>query len=257
MKNVTVLLILMILLSLFVGIPLNGHWWVLYKSEFFDIPHSLRHPSMMRSAIYLVLILSHVGILALPFLIGKAVFKRLLVVAPLLFLISFYVLDGFFIFLLIPFILTWLAVAVLLSGKKLDGPQAPRTQGAGLELRTVVIIMIVLSFVSGLHVEGRWRFVFEFEWISYPRLALRNALTTSQVILWAAVIVLHLFIIMLPFYSLKPFFKTCLYLLPPLYILCFSLLMKETAFLLVPFGAAWIWASVKANVGQKSASVSL
>lgn len=113
-----VLIILMLLLSLFVGIPINGQWATLYGFEFISIPEMIRYETLnyLQIFIWIILLLSHIGLLLLLFIIHEPYFKRLLIYLPILFILSFTALDFFNLFFLIPFIVVW--IICLLKARK-------------------------------------------------------------------------------------------------------------------------------------------
>jgi hypothetical protein len=99
---------LMILLSLFVGIPLNGNWSLLCQFEFVDFPAVIgTSASWIQIVLWVGLLLSHSGIFLLPFLERNRFFNKMLVYAPIVFLLCFTLLEFLFLFLLLPFIFCW------------------------------------------------------------------------------------------------------------------------------------------------------
>ena len=112
------ILIIMLLLSLFVGIPINGQWSTLYLFEFFSIPEMIRYGviSYPKIVIWIVLLLSHFGLFLLPFSIHKRWFMPLLIYSPIVFILSFTILEPFHLLYLIPFIIVW--IICLLKARK-------------------------------------------------------------------------------------------------------------------------------------------
>src|SRR5688500_7304237 len=105
----------MIFLSLFVGIPgfnkalqTDNNWMTLYRFEFIDFPSFIGNiATWSQIGLWVCLLISHLGILLLLFLEDTWVYKRLLVWAPIVFIISFSLLSILYMFLLIPFIISW------------------------------------------------------------------------------------------------------------------------------------------------------
>lgn len=107
----------MIILSLFVGIPINGQWMCLYDFELISVPGMIFKYHTVGSfniVIWCLLIISHAVIILMPFLKGKY-FKSALIFAPLLFIVFYFVADFLTALLLIPFIITWLITLVILN----------------------------------------------------------------------------------------------------------------------------------------------
>lgn len=120
-----VLLILMIVLSVAVGIPINGGdkgWLSLWGPEF-SYPVSTifkTGTSTFTSSefiLWIMLLIAHIGVISLPFLTQKSYFNTLLIGAPLAFIIIFILLASILIIVvLIPFIIVW--IIALLSRKR-------------------------------------------------------------------------------------------------------------------------------------------
>ena len=113
-----ILLIAMLVLSLFVGIPINGQWTTLYGSEFISIPGLIKHGllSYLKIFIWIVLLSSHFGLIVLIFIVRKNYFKKVLIYAPMIFIISFTMFDPIHLLFLIPFIIIW--VICLLKARR-------------------------------------------------------------------------------------------------------------------------------------------
>ena len=80
-KNTVILLIIMHLLRLFSGISINRKWGFVFQFEFFDFLQ-LRAIGLKHYLSWGIIILSHIGILALPFLRGKRYFAKALLLFP-------------------------------------------------------------------------------------------------------------------------------------------------------------------------------
>ncbi|SFA41222.1 hypothetical protein SAMN04488511_102273 [Pedobacter suwonensis] len=110
MRKISILLFGMIFLSLFVGIPINHNWSFVFQYEFIDFPMMLRLYDVSNREIisWIVVLLSHVGIISLPFFLKRVYFRKMLFYFPFFFLIGFLMLRMEFLFLLLPFLIVWL-----------------------------------------------------------------------------------------------------------------------------------------------------
>jgi hypothetical protein len=115
MKNkanlIKTLLILMILLSIFVGEPTHLGWVFLYNLEFTRIIFLIKagEISLLMLFIWIMLVVTHLGIICLPFLTSKMYFKTLLYAIPLAFILLYMITLGVIAaFLLTPFAIVWL-----------------------------------------------------------------------------------------------------------------------------------------------------
>ena len=116
----------MILLSLFMGLPLfNNKWWFLYEVDYsyLDITFSGRSPNLFYTSLSLMIPLTHLIILMLPFLVTKKYFSKILIVAPLIYIVSMGIYDLFTTLFLLPFIIVWL-IAIFKQNKLKRGKQA-------------------------------------------------------------------------------------------------------------------------------------
>lgn len=114
-----ILLALMILLSLFVGVPTNIAFFTLYGSEFPGIISMITAGTITTFSLimWIMLLIAHLMVVSLFFFTKKAFFKTLLVYAPLAFIFFYILLEGpLVLFLLIPFIIVW--VVCLYKNKK-------------------------------------------------------------------------------------------------------------------------------------------
>jgi|SRR5471030_580887 hypothetical protein len=115
MKNkanlIKTLLILLVLLSLFAGEPTHLGWVLLYNSEFTNIIFFIKAGEMspLMWVLWIMLLVTHLGVICLPFLTSKMYFKTLLYAAPLAFILLYMITLGVIAaFLLIPFAIVWL-----------------------------------------------------------------------------------------------------------------------------------------------------
>jgi hypothetical protein len=113
-----ILLILMIFLSLFVGISINGVWSSLYNFEFPSVINMIKAETFTNVKIieWTLLLATHLVIVSLPFLIKKKYFRDLLIIAPALFVLLYFIVGGAMGLFLIPFIIVW-TIAVFQNGK--------------------------------------------------------------------------------------------------------------------------------------------
>ncbi len=106
-----VILFFLILLTLFVGVPINGEWNMLYDFELISVPdmlfkyHSL---GLAQVLLWLILIGFHLALCTLPFIIKKKYFGRALFIVPLCFFITYFILEPLTSLFLIPFLIAWI-----------------------------------------------------------------------------------------------------------------------------------------------------
>lgn len=116
--DMKVLLILMIFLSLFVGISINGVWSSLYNFEFPSVIDMIKTGIFTKIEIieWALLLVVHMVIVILPFLTKVKYFRHLLMIAPAIFVLLYFIVGGAVAFLLVPFIIVWV-IAVFKQGK--------------------------------------------------------------------------------------------------------------------------------------------
>ena len=130
MKNILIyaLLIILIVLSLFTGLSINGNFSYLYEFAFVSFPeiiisnwHSHRDSLNIFQYIHWMLtVIAHIGVIILHFIYFKFKSRKLLIYIPLAFLVMQFFILAIFIFILIPFAIVWL-IALVLSSKIADG----------------------------------------------------------------------------------------------------------------------------------------
>ncbi|KQC01338.1 hypothetical protein [Pedobacter sp. Hv1] len=101
-----ILLVMMILSSLFTGADIKG-WIFLYEFEL-EIFDPVVAGQYGYALLKILIGLSHLVILILPFLIKTRLFTKLLIIAPLIFIVAHTIALGLIFFLLIPFLIFWL-----------------------------------------------------------------------------------------------------------------------------------------------------
>ncbi|WP_025146809.1 hypothetical protein [Pedobacter jeongneungensis] len=108
--NIRLLLIIMILLSFFSGFPLNGGWNLVYRFEFQGYPEIIKsYPIVYRDVFFWgIIVLSHIGIVLLPFVVEQKYFKKMLLCCPLTYLLGYIVLVTPYFIILIPFMIIWI-----------------------------------------------------------------------------------------------------------------------------------------------------
>ncbi len=113
-------LYLFIFFSLFSGLPLNGICFFGYHFTFIGGPEVFLEQYKIGSIKWsdflnwLVMLISHLSILAFPFFFNKiSYFKLLLIFIPLIFLITQYHIMGPFIFTFFPFMIIWLILLIV------------------------------------------------------------------------------------------------------------------------------------------------
>ncbi len=93
------------------GLHFNGTSNFLYEAEFSNPINAIKDGTLKQAqfALWIMLLIAHIGVVSLPFLTKKSYFKPLLIVNPLAFIIIYILLATVFvIILLIPFIIVWL-----------------------------------------------------------------------------------------------------------------------------------------------------
>lgn len=113
-----ILILLMIILSIFMGIPTNLGWFTLYGSEFSPILMLKENTfPTYRLILWVLLLCSHLGVFSLFFITKKQYFNQLLFWFPFVFILLFVVFDSFTLLYLIPFIIFW--IVTIIRAKKL------------------------------------------------------------------------------------------------------------------------------------------
>ena len=104
------LLIVMIILSLIIGLPINGGWYTLYNFEFPGVYSMIAAGTfpMLNFILWGILLIAHAFIVVLPFIIKTRFFKSVLILAPTIFLLMYSVLNPMYLAFLVPFIIVWI-----------------------------------------------------------------------------------------------------------------------------------------------------
>jgi hypothetical protein len=92
------------------GIPTNLGWFSLFGTEFTGPTKMLYNGTfpVYRMPLWILLIISHFGVVSLIFLVDNRYFNQLLIWLPLIFIVLFLVFDLFSIIYLLPFITCWI-----------------------------------------------------------------------------------------------------------------------------------------------------
>lgn len=121
--NMKALLVVMIFFSVCMGIPTNIATFTLYGCEFSGALYDLKAGRLTTIEIigWIALLITHAGMICLPFLTTKKYFKRLLISIPLVFITLYILLSGLLIvILLMPFIIVWIVCLIKLKDKKMQ-----------------------------------------------------------------------------------------------------------------------------------------
>lgn len=105
------------------------------------------------------------------------------------------------------------------------------------KLIITLVLLTLSSLFVGVPIKG-WVFLYEFEFnLFYPKF-----LTGEKIYLILKLIILpvHILIILLPLLIGNKNFRILLYLLPPLFVLAFSLMSGLIFIILIPFIIIWI-----------------
>jgi hypothetical protein len=100
-------LVLLIFLSLFALVPTNGTSNSLYLFEYSSMI-SIGRLHFAETVIMIMLLISHLFIFLLPFLTNNKSFYAILTLAPIIFVLLYFMADIFMAFDLIPFIILWI-----------------------------------------------------------------------------------------------------------------------------------------------------
>lgn len=111
-----IFLLAMILSSFFVGLPTNKGWFILYQLDGLAIENLISLTKLkaftafklLQILVSTLLLCLHLSLLALPFLIRKWYFPKLLFWIPLLLMIAQLSIFPLFFVLLLPFLFLWL-----------------------------------------------------------------------------------------------------------------------------------------------------
>lgn len=120
-NTITAMLTLLVILSLFTGLSINGLFVFLYHYAFIAIPEililSIKRGScslnLLRYIHWILTVFSHITIVLLPFMYYKSNSRRVLIIFPLIFLVLQLWLLNIFGFVLIPFVVVWIVVLYL------------------------------------------------------------------------------------------------------------------------------------------------
>jgi hypothetical protein len=117
-----ILLIVMILLSIFVGIPTNLGTISLYGSEFLGTISAIKTSNITTWELvkWVLLLIAHIGVVCLPFLVKKSYFRDSLIIVPSTFILLYMLWDLLAAILLVPFIIVWIACLIKLKDQKIQ-----------------------------------------------------------------------------------------------------------------------------------------
>ena len=116
-------LVLLIALTLFMGVPINGATNLLYGFEYASIGQ-ISGLNFLERLILLILLISHLFIFLLPLLTRSKNFFNILTFAPISFVLSYFLLNLFMIFALIPFIFMWVICLFLRKEFKIKSSES-------------------------------------------------------------------------------------------------------------------------------------
>jgi len=113
--NFQLFLAVMVNSSLITGAPIKG-WIPLIAFEILTFFPFLKESSYQYAyaLLKLIILVSHLITIYLPFMIGKKYFKLALNIAPPVFVAAFSIVSGLITIILIPFILLWIYNLVLM-----------------------------------------------------------------------------------------------------------------------------------------------
>jgi hypothetical protein len=112
-------------------------------------------------------------------------------------------------------------------------------------IKTLSVLLILLSLIGGFSINGSWSFLYEFEFVEMPRLFSTGQQTMGDIIAWTLMLVAHCGITALPFITQKRYFRGIVISAPLLFILVYVAMATIFALLfLLPFIIVWIVALV-------------
>ncbi|MCX2584398.1 hypothetical protein [Pedobacter sp. MR22-3] len=112
------------------------------------------------------------------------------------------------------------------------------------------IVLVTLSLFSGISINSNWFFIYQFEFIDYPKIIVADNAKIVKILLWAVVVLAHLGIISLPFITKTTYYNKILFWAPLIYLLGYVFLRAEFIVLLIPFIIIWL---IIMRVTQRSA----
>jgi hypothetical protein len=120
--DMKILLIVMIFLSIFVGIPTNLGTISLYGSEFLGAISAIKISNITTWELFkwVLLLIAHIGVVCLPFLVKKSYFRDALIIVPSTFILLYILWDLEAAILLVPFIIVWIACLIKLKDQKIQ-----------------------------------------------------------------------------------------------------------------------------------------
>src|ERR1700744_850516 len=103
-------------------------------------------------------------------------------------------------------------------------------------------LMIFFSIIMGIISNYGWFSIYNSEF-SAPIYSLRKGLFSwYEIVAWLCLIIIHISLLLLPFFINKKYFRSLLIWEPLLFILFFSIVQPYIILLLIPFLVSWLWA---------------
>jgi hypothetical protein len=108
-------------------------------------------------------------------------------------------------------------------------------------MKTLIILLIIFSIIGGISINGEWSFLYQFEFIDYPKVIATGQENITGIVGWALLLISHCGIVVLPFITRKHYFWAMLVGAPLLFIMAFVAMATVFALLfLAPFILVWI-----------------
>jgi hypothetical protein len=108
-------------------------------------------------------------------------------------------------------------------------------------MKILTILLIIFSIIGGFSINGEWSFLYQFEFIDYPKFISTGQENITGIIGWVLLLIGHCGIIVLPFITRKHYFWPVVVGSPLLFIIAFVAMATVFALLfLAPFILVWI-----------------
>lgn len=115
-----------------------------------------------------------------------------------------------------------------------------------IKIRIWLVVLAILSLISGISINGKWGFVYQFTFISGPDMIIRDIredpINLRFLIFWLLAFLSHVVLLILPFIPYKKINITKWALYVPLIFIITQMLAVwlYLAFIFIPFLAVWI-----------------
>lgn len=113
------------------------------------------------------------------------------------------------------------------------------------KLRIWLTVLAALSLISGISINSKWAFLYQYTFIEGPKMLYRNIqyheLSWISLIHWIILLVSHVAILLLPFLSYKMInLKKWVLYFPLIFILAEIAVLSIISVILIPFALVWL-----------------